>query len=82
MEWKRGPQPPAAGDVESPEALVGVIEELMNTVRPFTARFVTWRCPPHLKTPVSFVARGLEPRSWETHTVFGMPGERQESSAV
>lgn len=33
MEWKRGPQPPAAGDVASPEALVGVIEELMNTVR-------------------------------------------------
>eukprot|EP00752_Nemacystus_decipiens_P009127 g8151.t1 len=32
VEWKRGPQPPAAGDVASPEALVGVIEELMNTV--------------------------------------------------
>lgn len=33
VEWKRGPQPPAAGDVASPEALVGIIEELMNTVR-------------------------------------------------
>lgn len=32
VDWKRGPQPPAAGDVASPEALVGVIEELMNTV--------------------------------------------------
>lgn len=32
VEWKRGPQPPAAGHVASPEALVGVIEELMNVV--------------------------------------------------
>ncbi|CAB1121527.1 unnamed protein product [Ectocarpus sp. CCAP 1310/34] len=32
VEWKRGPQPPAAGHVASPEALVGVIEELMNAV--------------------------------------------------
>ena len=32
VEWKRGPQPAAAGDVASPEALRGVIEELMNEV--------------------------------------------------
>lgn len=32
VDWKRGPQPAAAGDVASSEALVGVIEELMNTV--------------------------------------------------
>lgn len=32
MDWKRGPQPPAAGKVSSSEALVGVIEELMNAV--------------------------------------------------
>ncbi|CAN0194370.1 unnamed protein product [Ascophyllum nodosum] len=32
VEWKRGPQPAAAGDVASPEALRGVIEELMNEI--------------------------------------------------
>lgn len=32
VDWKRGPQPSAAGDVASSEALVGVIEELMNAV--------------------------------------------------
>lgn len=32
MDWKRGPQPSAAGVVASSEALVGVIEELMNEV--------------------------------------------------
>lgn len=32
VEWKRGPQPQAAGDVASSEALKGVIEELMNAV--------------------------------------------------
>lgn len=32
MDWKRGPQPAAAGEVSSAEVLVGVIEELMNEV--------------------------------------------------
>lgn len=32
VDWKRGPQPAAAGKVASPEALVGVIENLMNAV--------------------------------------------------
>lgn len=32
VDWKRGPQPSAAGKVASPEALVGVIENLMNAV--------------------------------------------------
>lgn len=32
VDWKRGPQPAAAGEVSSAETLVGVIEELMNVV--------------------------------------------------
>lgn len=32
VEWRRGPQPKAAGKVLSAEALVGVIEDLMNAV--------------------------------------------------
>lgn len=37
VDWKRGPQPAAAGVVASSEALVGVIEELMNTVSVYIA---------------------------------------------
>lgn len=46
VEWKRGPQPQAAGDVASSEALRGVIEELMNAVS--YLNYVTARISPCL----------------------------------